>query len=1022
MLATDLAQIVGTVVTDLDNGPNADVAAVSQTVELFRNDGTNAAVLDAGDTLVGLPTTTDANGRYEFSGVTEGDYFVRVRPSTGFRGLSDATPDAVVSSLITVSALEAMGSTNITIDNFVADLALPDATLGSPQSDTVDAGTIAGGELDLFAQVTAGAGDLGVESGFSNSAARTVLSFESGSGINGRVVATYDGNDGDADTLAQGLGQNLLDGGNNTGFAVNIAVNEAVGTLIVRAYSSATDFSTATIELNNVDGGVNDGTNDDVDSDGIINGLGPEGLTIDFADFIADPAGGVDFSSVTALELEIDFTETDPDNDPLTADGENGLDGEIEVLGVVGVTEIPVDPLTVFPEMSIGDLVFLDLNDNGMVDAGDTGVSGVALTLLTGAGGATGLTTSTGVNGAYEFTGLLPGDYLVRVDASNFTGVGALVDRVTSSGNDATPGVAPDPDLTANDKDKGTAQNDGSVLSAAVTLVGLTEIEDVNDDGDNNRNSTLDFGFFGYDLTITKDVDLSTAAPGDTLQYTMVVTNDGPGTATGVTFADVLPTGVTFVSGTSTVIGQAVNGTPGNANVSSTIGTLASGATATIRITATVDANAATGVALVNTATVTGVGETGPTPNTASDTTTISPRIDLAITKSDDDNDQALMPGDTVVYTLRVQNNGPSGATNVVVTDTLPSGLTFNSLGSTPAPASTADGLNDTTVLTYNLGSLASTANGGTEQTITISAIVDAGVTGLLINNASVAANEIETNTLNNAATAQSTVNAPQVDVQITKLDNDNDQPVSANDTVIYTLTVQNNGPSDATGVVVTDTLPNGLTYVSNGSTPAPASVVLEANGTTTLTYNVGDLTSLTNNGQPQTITIQATVDAGVTTTLVNLASVTANEAETDLTNNSATAQSTPALGSISGTVYVDRDGDNNQEAGDAPIAGVLLTLLNANGQQVATATTDANGRYSFTNLAPGVYRVVETQPDAPFFNLDQTSGTAGADPSGLNQIANITVVANEDSEANDFTEGLTLSKRQWFWTSGGFN
>ncbi len=87
------------------------------------------------------------------------------------------------------------------------------------------------------------------------------------------------------------------------------------------------------------------------------------------------------------------------------------------------------------------------------------------------------------------------------------------------------------------------------------------------------------------DLVQSKNVDQTTAVPGDTLTYTMAVANDGTADATGVTATDTLPSGVTFVAANTHGAG-----TYDSATGIWSIGTVASGASATLTITATVNA------------------------------------------------------------------------------------------------------------------------------------------------------------------------------------------------------------------------------------------------------------------------------------------------------------------------------------------------------------------------------------------------------------------------------------------------
>jgi len=124
--------------------------------------------------------------------------------------------------------------------------------------------------------------------------------------------------------------------------------------------------------------------------------------------------------------------------------------------------------------------------------------------------------------------------------------------------------------------------------------------------------------------------------------------------------------------------------------------------------------------------------------------------------------------------------------------------------------------------------------------------------------------------------------------------------------------------------------------------------------------------------------------------------------------------------GTISGIVYFDRDASAGLNAGDTPLPGVTVALLDSAGNPVldpATGvafarTTDVNGAYSFTGLAAGTYRVVETQP-AGFNQGTNTPGTGGA----LNGTDRIDVVlpAGGNSPANNFGEvGAPISGRVW--------
>ena len=110
-------------------------------------------------------------------------------------------------------------------------------------------------------------------------------------------------------------------------------------------------------------------------------------------------------------------------------------------------------------------------------------------------------------------------------------------------------------------------------------------------------------------------------------------------------------------------------------------------------------------------------------------------------------------------------------------------------------------------------------------------------------------------------------------------------------------------------------------------------------------------------------------------------------------------------LGSIAGTVLEDID---NDDAGEDPIAGVTITLLDDTGATVATAVTDSNGAYLFEDVVPGDYIVSESQPSGFADVLDEDSTVPGddavnADP--LDDVIPVSIVSGELDDGNDFIE-----------------
>ena len=175
--------------------------------------------------------------------------------------------------------------------------------------------------------------------------------------------------------------------------------------------------------------------------------------------------------------------------------------------------------------------------------------------------------------------------------------------------------------------------------------------------------------------------------------------------------------------------------------------------------------------------------------NTDVEETVVLGRADLAVTKSD--SPDPVMLGKQITYTIAVTNNGPSTATGVTVTDKLPTGVTF--VGCSDGCAAVGN------TVSWRLGTL---LNGYTD---TVKLVVTADVVGQLTDTVTVSANEADPKPGNNVWVETTTVKAPKADLHVNK--KDNKDPVMVGDAVTYTITVVNNGPDDATGVEITDTL-----------------------------------------------------------------------------------------------------------------------------------------------------------------------------------------------------------------------
>ena len=188
-------------------------------------------------------------------------------------------------------------------------------------------------------------------------------------------------------------------------------------------------------------------------------------------------------------------------------------------------------------------------------------------------------------------------------------------------------------------------------------------------------------------MTLTKTDAVANAAPGQALTYNITATNNAPaatgGAANNVVVTDTIPAGFTY---TGCSIPTPAQGTwtcsqaAGVVTFTETTGWINRGANAVLRVTGTVN-QGVTGT-ITNTANINYTDALGNpfAQVTATDVDNIVASSNLSITKTDAPD--PVNPGQAVVYTLTVNNAGPSNATNLVVSDTVPSQYTVTSVTS----------------------------------------------------------------------------------------------------------------------------------------------------------------------------------------------------------------------------------------------------------------------------------------------------------------------------------------------------
>ncbi|MDA1051088.1 MAG: hypothetical protein O3C40_11505 [Planctomycetota bacterium] len=642
VLATDFASIAGTVFSDqTDDGfTGDDLPVVAANMHLYL-DGSNGTFESAGgvaggdDTFIGTDPT-DASGQYRFDGIVAGTYFVEEETPAGFI----IRPGENVSTVL-VSLADADGTVGLSVDDFTTTDQTATADVGTPVASDAAAATVLGGERDLLATYLSGPFDVELMASTMTSS----LIIDSGTATTGNFNVTWDGIDGDATTLAAtGLGnQDLTNLGVADRMQFLIRADLAGALVTVNVYTSAADFSSFTTTI-------------------------PAGplteFLVPFSSFT--PTGsGANFALVGAIEMVVN--------------GVAELNAELTLVGSIGRTVLPAN-FANFEPLTLGNLVFKDVNNDGVFNsATESGITDVAVSLYsdTDADGAFTpgtdtlvATATTNGSGVYQFTDLFPGEYIVQLDESNFDPGNALEGLKSSTGNAPTP----DPDDDVNNDDNGDTLAGEGIVSAAITL--SPNSESITD-GDTNpdTNQTLDFGVFEeLDLSVTKTVDIASPNVGDNVTFTVTVANAGPGNGTNITVRDVLPAGLTYISDTPSF------GTYDSGTGVWTVGSLASGDSETLVISASVDS---VGIKS-NTAEVTAVDQPDidSTPNNNieaeddQETADVTPlEADVSLTKTV--SDAAPNVGDSVTFTITASNAGPNDATNVTVGDLLPAGTTY---------------------------------------------------------------------------------------------------------------------------------------------------------------------------------------------------------------------------------------------------------------------------------------------------------------------------------------------------------
>ena len=357
------------------------------------------------------------------------------------------------------------------------------------------------------------------------------------------------------------------------------------------------------------------------------------------------------------------------------------------------------------------------------------------------------------------------------------------------------------------------AKGESKVFSVIATVVGYGNVTNSLVVG----NKTAGVNVTVPEINPDKTVDNEIPNFGDNVTYTVKVTNDGIGDANNVVITDVLDKGLKFLNATGNFTYDEKTGTI------TWIVDLDKGKTKTFNVNVTV---LGYGV-LPNTVTV---GN-----KTAVRNITVPEIITVKEVNSSD-----IHIGDEITYTITVSNSGKINATNVVIRDILPEGLKFinASNGGVYDPV--------TGIITWILNI---TAN----STVDLTADVCVNKSGNITNTVNVG------NKTSNCTIESGDI----VDLEIHIVADKSE--IYVGDNVVYTVTVINNGPSDAINTIANILIPNALSILSYNATKGTFDI-------TSGNWSIGNLT----NGEKVVLTFVAkALNEGNSTVYVNVTSET---------------------------------------------------------------------------------------------------------------------------------------------------
>lgn len=760
-------------------------------------------------------------------------------------------------------------------------------------------------------------------------------------------------------------------------------------------------------------------------------------ITIDYGTVtnVADGVQDANDTVVYRLELLVSDVPENTSGDVLTNEVDmpyldiNGRPQVITDTARVDVVEPQLEMVKTFTGLAGAEATIeLELTNSGNAAAYDVQISDA-------------FDESLWVPGSLAVDSVPPGFDLTAVSAAGFTTV-TLAPINAATPPSANEILEPGETLTVtfslllqNDGQPGPTSIPNTALAEATSLPGINPQERLYSVA---ANDTLLLP--AIDLEKTWSGPNTPARPGDTLTYTLTLSNTGEAPVTDVMITDTPDALGTLVTGsvTPTTAGNgAVNATvvsgntPGDTGIQVDIASLAGGAVLSVSYEVEVPLPYPDGLTALEQYTnqADAVSNelpaiTSDDPDTAAedDATIVPINADPVMTISKDDQVVFALPGDTLVYALQYGNAGDQDATGVVITETVPNDSVFNSAAST-AGWSCADGAPAGSPCTLAIGNL----GGASVATALFAVTIDNPVPGGVISITNTVSIEEDGAEFGQPPSVPSTAMATEItpldarpDLQILKTDGG--IAVVPGQAYSFRIIYRNSGSQEATGLELTEVVPNDVVFSAAQSAPSVWSCPDGSLPGTVCTLNGGSLQGGFGRDARFGVRVLAPAAAGVDT-ILNSVDIEDDGLNTPLPLTASDTDTTPLIAVPSLSIT------KRSNAGVVRVNDIIIYELGYtnSGNQDATGAivrevVPAGTTYSAGDSAPTVWSCADGAPagtvcEFVIGNLDVgDSGTLNfavlaTEIPDSERITNIVVINNDGSNGIDPTPGNNVAE-----------